>query len=106
MVFDTAERLTPEQRQRVCDKAQILLGTPYGWTDIVRLSLRCLGLQWQWLTKRADDERAMICSQLVAACGEYAGADWLCGREAPAAVTPGDLADRMITFARLPGRPD
>jgi uncharacterized protein YycO len=95
MVFDTAEQLTPEQRQRVCDKAQILLGTPYGWTDIARLSLRCLGVNWGWLTQRADDEQAMICSQLVAACGEYAGVDWLCGREAPAAVTPGDLASRF-----------
>jgi len=100
-VFNTTEQLTDEQRTKICDKAQVLLGTPYGWTDIVRLSLRCLGLQWRWLTQRADDEKAMICSQLVAACGQAAGVDWLCGREAPAAVTPGDLADRLTTFPRV-----
>ena len=93
-VFDTRDVLTDEQRQRVMYKAEVLLGTPYGWTDIVRLSLRCMGLQWQWLTRKADNEAAMICSQLVAACGQAAGLDWLCGREAAAAVTPGDLAAR------------
>jgi uncharacterized protein YycO len=95
-VFDTGDSLTDEQRRRVMYKAEVLLGTPYGWTDIARLSLRCMGLQWSWLTRRADDEKAMICSQLVAACGAAAGVDWLCGRETSAAVTPGDLAQRLI----------
>lgn len=88
------ETMTDAQRQHVIDKAITLLGTPYGWTDIARLALRCAGVQWRWLTVRADNERAMICSQLVAACGQAAGLDWLCGREAAAAVTPGDLAVR------------
>lgn len=95
VVFDTAEPMTQAQRIAVVSKAITLLGTPYGWTDIARLALRCLGLQWGWLTKAADNERAMICSQLVAACGAAAGLDWQCGREAPAAVTPGDLAHRI-----------
>lgn len=95
-VFDTGDVLTDEQRRKVMYKAEMLLGTPYGWTDIVRLSLRCLGINWSWLTKRADNEAAMICSQLVAACGEYAGLDWLCGRNCPAEVTPGDLAVRAL----------
>lgn len=73
-------------------KAHALEGTPYGWLDIARLALRTLGLQWGWLTRAADEERAMICSQLVAALGEAAGVDWLCGRETTAAVTPADLA--------------
>lgn len=87
--------LSPEQRAAIMNKAVVLLGTPYGWTDIVRLALRCAGVQWQWLTRAADNERAMICSQLVSACGAAAGVDWLCGREAAAAVTPGDLAARV-----------
>lgn len=93
-VYDTGDVLTEAQREQIMDKAVALLGTPYGWTDIVRLSLRCLGVNWSWLTKRADEERAMICSQLVAACGDAAGADWDCGRSCPAEVTPGDLAKR------------
>lgn len=94
VVFDTGDDLSPEQRQLIMSKAVALLGVPYGWLDIFRLSLRCAGLRWSWLTRAADEERAMICSQLVAACGQAGSADWLCGREAPAAVTPGDLANR------------
>lgn len=93
VVFST-DVLSAEQVSLIQNKAVVLLGTPYGWTDIARLSLRCLGVQWRWLTRAADNERAMICSQLVAACGAAAGVDWTCGREAPAAVTPGDLANR------------
>lgn len=82
-------------REKITAKAETLLGTPYGWLDIARLSLRCLGVQWKWLTTAADNEKSMICSQLVAACGEAGRVDWNCGREAPAAVTPGDLAARI-----------
>lgn len=99
IVFDVNELITDEQRARVVAKAEILLGTPYGWTDIARLALRCVGVKWGWLTAAADNERAMICSQLVAACGDYAGLDWDCGRGNPAAVTPGDLAARIATPA-------
>lgn len=95
IVFDVNEPITDEQRARVVAKATTLLGTPYGWTDIARLALRCAGVKWRWLTAAADNERAMICSQLVAACGEAAGLDWDCGRDNPAAVTPGDLASRL-----------
>lgn len=93
IVFCT-DKPTEKQVAQILTKAETLLGTPYGWTDIARLALRCLGLQWGWLTRAADNERAMICSQLVAACGDSAGLDWNCGREAAAAVTPGDLATR------------
>lgn len=94
VLYNTGEPLTDVQREALVNEALTLLGTPYGWTDIVRLALRTLGIQWSWLTRRADDERAMICSQIVARCGEAAGVDWNCGREAPAAVTPADLANR------------
>lgn len=91
----STDALTGAQRAAVCAKAETLLGTPYGWTDIARLGLRTLGLRWAWLTRRADQEHAMICSQLVAACGQAAGVDWTCGRDCPAAVTPADLARRL-----------
>ena len=99
LLFDVNEQITDAQRARVAAKAETLLGTPYGWTDIVRLALRCAGVKWGWLTAAADKERAMICSQLVAICGDAAGLDWNCGREAPAAVTPGDLASRVTPTA-------
>jgi hypothetical protein len=97
MVFDVNEPVTDDERARIIAKAETLLGTPYGWTDIARLALRCTGLRWGWLTAAADKERAMICSQLVAICGDSAGLDWNCGRGNPAAVTPGDLARRLVT---------
>jgi len=101
MLADTDESLTDEQRKRVVAKATALLGVPYGYLDIVRLGLSALGLRWRWLTRAADNERAMICSQVVAACGQAAGVDWLCGQGSPAAVTPGMLAARntMRPFA-------
>jgi uncharacterized protein YycO len=94
-LFNTGEPMTDEQRKAVVAEAVTLLNTPYGWTDIVRLGLRTLGIQWGWLTRRADNEKAMVCSQIVSRCGEAAGLDWLCGRESPAAVTPADLAQRI-----------
>ncbi len=87
--------LTPTQQTKLVTKAETLLGTQYGWLDIARLSLRSLGIQWEWLTRAADNEKTLICSQLVALCGQAAGLDWNCGREAPAAVTPADLANRI-----------
>lgn len=94
ILVNTRERMFSEQRAIVADVARRCIGTPYGFLDIVRLGLRCAGIHWGRLTRRADSEHAMICSEIVAACGQAAGLDWLCGREAPAAVTPGDLARR------------
>lgn len=96
-IIYSRDQLTPDQQKRAVAKAETLIGTPYGWTDIARLSLHALGINWHWLIAAADNERAMICSQLVATCGEAAGLDWNCGREAPAAVTPADLANRILT---------
>ncbi len=94
-ILISADPMTDAQRIAVISRAVTLLGKPYGWTDIVRLALTAADIRWVWLTRRADNEQAIICSQLVAVCGQAAGIDWLCGREAPAAVTPGDLAARI-----------
>lgn len=95
MVF-SKDVLTTRQRSQIVVRAETLLGTPYGWTDIARLALSSRGVAWDWLTHAADAERAMICSQLVAVCGESADVDWNCGQESPAAVTPGMLAARAM----------
>jgi uncharacterized protein YycO len=95
LVYNNNEPITDDQRKQVVARAETFIGTPYGWTDIARLSLRSLGLNWAWLTARADKDKAVICSQLVAICGDSAGLDWNCGRDTPAAVTPGDLAARI-----------
>jgi hypothetical protein len=98
MLFNTGEPLTDAQRDAIVAEAHRLVGTPYGFLDIVRLGLMLtIRRAPKWLTKRADAEQAIICSQLVAMCGRAAGVDWLCGQSTPAMVTPGMLATRIAT---------
>ena len=97
------EPLTDEQRAKIVEHALALVGTPYGFIDIGALALMLtLHRAPAWLASRADHERAMICSQLVAACGCAAGVDWLCDQEYPAQVTPGMLGERIIRRAWAP----
>lgn len=98
VLFNTGEPLTDAQRAAIVNAAHDLVGTPYGFLDIVRLGLMLtIRRAPKWLTERADAERAIICSQLVAMCGHTAGVDWLCGQSTTAMVTPGMLARRIIT---------
>jgi hypothetical protein len=100
VLFNTGEPLTDAQRAAIICAAHDMAGTPYGFLDIARLGLMLTICRApKWLTKRADDERAVICSQLVALCGKRAGVDWLCGQSTTAMVTPGMLAQRIITRA-------
>ena len=95
MLINSGEAMTDTQRAAVIAAARGYVDVPYAFLDIVRLALASLGIGWRWLTAEADDERAMVCSTLVAACGQSAGvADWLCGEPCPALVRPADLARR------------
>jgi hypothetical protein len=97
-VLITDEPLTDVQRAAIVQGALRRVGIPYGFLDILRLALiLTIHRAPAWLTKRADEERAEICSQLVAAVGQEAGVDWLCGQPTPAAVTPGMLGTRIET---------
>jgi hypothetical protein len=99
-VLITDEPLTDTQRAAIVRDAVRLVGTPYGFVDILRLALMLtIHRAPLWLAKRADLERAMICSQLVAAVGQDVGLDWLCGPSSPASVTPGMLGARIIARA-------
>lgn len=94
MAFST-DVLTDAQRAKVVETAQSFVGDGYGFLDIGALGLESLGWHWRWLFKLAGaDKNVMICSQLVAMCGQAAGVDWLCGKASPVEVTPGDLAKR------------
>lgn len=94
MAASTAEPMTAEQRAAVVAKALSYLGTEYGWDDLAVIALSELGLHWRLLIRAMGAQRALICSQLVAICGQAAGMDWQCGKESPALVTPADLARR------------
>lgn len=96
MTFNTDEPMTSLQRSKVVDFAKTLTNDEYNYLDFGAVGLQAVGITWQWLFKLAGaDHDAMICSQLVAACGRAAGLDWNCGKESPVFVTPGDLAKRI-----------
>jgi hypothetical protein len=58
--------LTDEQRARVPEVAQSLIGTPYGYLDYVSLfAWRALHLKLRWTRNRITSGRYLICSQLA-----------------------------------------
>jgi len=68
-------------------------GVPYGYRDIIFLALSVWGWRPSWLLSQVLREDRMICSQLVAFCGETAGINaWMCGQVFAQVVTPGLLA--------------
>lgn len=87
--------LSVEQAQSVTLSAMKCVGTPYGFLDIVAIALHTMRLPWKWVERRVLREDRMICSQLVAWCGDQAGIDWKCGRAYDQEVTPADLARRI-----------
>ncbi len=89
----SADKLTLTERKAVTQKALSLRGVPYGFLDIVYLGLATIGFKFKWLLKRVEREDRLICSQLVAVCGNSAGVDaWLCDKPNACLVTPADLA--------------
>lgn len=94
MAANLGEHLSLAESAAVCQKAQSLVGVAYNDVDIFNLGLEALGVFWGSLARYANMDGALICSQLVAVCGQAAGIDWLCGKKNPAEVTPANLAQR------------
>lgn len=95
MAANTAETVTPAQRDAVVRKAVSCLGEEYNWPDLGVIGLEKLGLHWRILLHLSGGRHALICSQLVCIAGMAAGLDdWLCGEPGPSQVTPADLARR------------
>lgn len=91
--------LTDEQRKALSDAALSLVGTPYGFMDIVALGLACLGFRWRWLMNRVQREDRLICSQLVDRAYANAGIHLFNDGRPDSTVTPGDL---LIYVAQHP----
>jgi len=92
------DALTAEQREEIIAVAQAyaIAKVPYGFLDIAYLGLARIGFKPAWLLRYVEDERRLICSQLVALCGQRAGVDsWLCGQPNACLVKPSDLANRI-----------
>jgi len=85
--------------KEMSDFAQSLVGTPYGFSDILYLGLELtVGPQHspKWLLNQVIDERTMICSQLVAHFGAHFGINWNCGQKYDQLVTPALLFNRVL----------
>jgi hypothetical protein len=83
------------QRQVVAKSALGMVGLRYDDLDIVDIGLGCIGIKWGWLERLVEQQKSIVCSQLVAKCGQIAGLDWSCGQKDLALVTPGMLAARL-----------
>lgn len=92
--LNTGEHTTSSQRATVAAAAQAMIGKRYNDIAILNLGLETLGRHWQFLARIADGDHELICSQLVAICGQTAGLDWMCGASHPSEVTPAMLARR------------
>lgn len=83
--------LTDEQRARIVEEAQKLVGTPYSWLDYLSIGLLHFGLRPEWLRKYIANTGHMICSQLVDEAYKRAGIHLFEDGRDPQDVTPGDL---------------
>lgn len=84
--------LTDAQRSTIIHKAASLMGTPYGWLDLVALGLLQYHFRPRWVKRIVDRRGALVCSQLVALCYLEAGIRLSRDPECDLDVTPGDLA--------------
>jgi cell wall-associated NlpC family hydrolase len=80
-------------REQIWRNAEALLGTKYGWLDILALSLRFFGLRWGWIEARIKRQDRLICSQLVTLAYARAGVHLFDDGRLAQDVNPGDLAD-------------
>jgi len=90
--------LSQGQRQKIVESARSYIGVPYNFLDIAYLGLALKGIKWSWMLSEVEEQKRMICSQLVAQCGWNATVpEWLCGQPHPQLVTPGMLASLAMS---------
>ena len=86
------QALSWEQRLRISDAALGVLGTPYGFADILALALLRLHIRPVWLRREVARTDRLICSQLVDVVYRRAGVSLFKDGRSPENVTPGDLS--------------
>jgi len=90
-LYRAVEAQRPGAGADIAARARYLLGTPYGYTDILALALADMGVRWHWLERKVDDQHAMVCSQLADAACLGAGVHLFADGRMPSRVDPGDL---------------
>ena len=86
--------LTDEQRRLATEAALTMIGTKYGFLDLLALGLAALGIKAKWLRKWVGRERRLICSQLADLAWTIGGFHAFTDGRLPQDVNPGDLADQ------------
>ena len=96
IAWNQHEDLTDNQRKIIVNKAKSFVGSPYGFGAILVIALKILGLRFipKILSNVAENEKSVICSQLVA--WSYSVAKKKVSDKPHAFTTPGDLAFRLI----------
>ena len=96
IAWNQHEELNEVQRQEIVKSAKHLVGSAYGFVDILVIGLRILGLKFltSAFLERLAMKQGVICSELVAICYENAGVPVL--NKQPHLITPGDLAEKLI----------
>lgn len=96
IAWNQHENLNEVQRQEIVKSAKHLVGSSYGFVDILVIGLRILGLKLLTfaLLERLAMKQGVICSELVAICYLNAGIPVL--EKPPHLITPGDLAEKLI----------
>jgi uncharacterized protein YycO len=91
------ERLASGRSQRIADEAVKLLGTPYGFPDLLAVAWACrhdptgVPEKPNWWQRRLMRDDRLICSQLVDLACLRVGVHLFTDGRLPGAVTPGDL---------------
>jgi hypothetical protein len=85
--------LTHEERFLIPAIADGLLGTPYGYRDVLALGLAQYGFRSPSLERRLERYDRLFCSQLVDVVWQAAGFHAFADGRLPQNVSPGDLAD-------------
>jgi len=92
---NAAEIITGEQAAAIVIKGRAFARDEYAFPLLIVIALRKLGIKWRWILRLAEDRDAVICSELVAASGQVAYLDWLCGESSPETVRPDQLGARL-----------
>lgn len=92
--------LTDTQRAVICSAARDLIGTPYSFADYLALALDHWGIRPKWLRRYIADSKRLICSALVDHVMLQAGVHLFSDGRDPGDVTPGDLANNLISDRR------
>lgn len=95
-VWNTEEPLTDEQRQKICDRAHALLGTPYDYPAYVGFALETLKLKTgTQLDAAFHHDTWRVCSADVADEYKFGGISVVNGLKNPNLVSPADLYNRI-----------